>query len=119
MKGQIYKRYRSFYYAFKGLKHMLKLQPNFLIHTAVAAAAVACGVIFEISSLEWVAVVIVIGFVLVMEVLNTVVEYLVDFVCQELDPVAGKIKDIAAAAVLIAAITSVVVGLVIFVPKFS
>ena len=112
------KRIDSFRYAVKGLAELLVSQANARIHLAVAVAAVGAGFYFCISSWEWVAITGCIAAVFALEAVNTALEYLTDLVSPDHHPLAGKVKDVAAAAVLIVAIGSVIVGLIIFVPKF-
>lgn len=81
-------------------------------------AVIGAGFYFDISSMEWVALVLCIALVFAMEAVNTALEYLTDLVSPGFHPLAGKAKDAAAAAVLLAAAGAVVVGLVIFLPKF-
>lgn len=109
--------FRGFLYAFQGIRQLLITQQNFLIHLAVAIAMVIMGFCFHISTTEWMVIVILIGGVLSAEAFNTAVEFLVDKNSPERDPRAGRIKDIAAAAVLIMAIASLIAGLIIFIPK--
>jgi len=87
------------------------------IHVLAATVVVGAAFFFEISLIEWIIIVICIGMVFISEIANTAIEYLVDFVSPEIHPVAGKIKDLSAGAVLIAAITSAITGLLIFGPK--
>lgn len=108
---------RSFGYAWKGIRVVFSSEPNMQIHVGVAVLAIALGFIFKISSAEWIGIVICIGLVFSAEMFNTTLEFLVDKVSPQKDPIAGKIKDIAAGAVLITAIISVVVGVIIFLPK--
>lgn len=107
----------SFHYAIEGVKYVLKTQPNMKIHTCVGTLAVLAGFFFHISQAEWLALVIVIGFVLILEVVNTAVETLVDLYTEEYHELAKASKDTAAGAVLLMAVVSVVVGLIIFGPK--
>ncbi len=107
----------SFKYAFEGICYVLKTQPNMKIHFTIGILAVIAGFIFKISAYEWLAMVIVIGFVLILEVVNTAVETLVDLYTEEYHHLAKISKDTAAGAVLLMAIVSVVVGLIIFLPK--
>lgn len=111
------KRLKSFSYAFKGLSTLFKNEHNALIHLAAAIVAVAAGFIFEINATEWLALVIVSGLVFVAELFNSSVEALADSVTREHNDMIGRAKDYAAAAVLVAAIISVIAGLIIFVPK--
>jgi len=111
------KRANSFRYAFRGLAEMLSSQPNARIHLASATLAVFAGFFFRISSLEWVAIVLCIALVFALEAVNTALEYLTDLVSPDFHPLAGKAKDVAAAAVLVAAAGAAAVGLIIFLPK--
>ena len=111
------KRIVSFKYAFNGIKIILSTQHNFLIHLAVAILVTAAGMIFKIAIWEWCIIVITIAMVLVAEAFNTSIEKLTNLVSPEHNILAEKIKDVAAASVLIAAIASVIIGLTIFLPK--
>lgn len=73
--------------------------------------------LLQISTLEWLIVIFCIGLVLTAEIFNSAIEVLTDIVSPESNPRAGLVKDMAAGAVLIAAITSAIIGLIIFVPK--
>jgi diacylglycerol kinase (ATP) len=95
---------------------MVKNQPNARIHLIFSAAVVIAGFHYHISKAEWLAVIICMAMVLGLEALNTAVEYLCDLVSPEYHPLAGKAKDVAAAAVFIAAIGAVGVGLLVFAP---
>lgn len=79
--------------------------------------AVALGLWLDISAMEWVAVVVLIGLVLAMEAVNSAVEALCDKVSPQRDPLIEKSKDLAAAAVLLVALAAFVCGLIIFLPK--
>ncbi|MGD9475825.1 MAG: diacylglycerol kinase family protein [Eubacteriaceae bacterium] len=108
---------KSFTFAIQGIIYTLKTQQNMRIHFLVGAMAVIAGFVFKISTPEWLALVIVICFVLILEILNTAIETLVDLYTEEYHHLAKVAKDTAAGAVLIAAIMSICVGLIIFVPK--
>ena len=114
----IRKRISSVQYALQGLVDLVKSQPNARIHLAASVAVTFAGFYFGITKAEWLAVVLCMAFVISMEAVNTALEYLTDLVSPEHHPLAGKVKDVAAAAVLIAAIGAVVVGLIVFVPHF-
>ncbi len=109
-------RKKSFLYAFQGIGYMVRTQHNAWIHLSLAALVIVCGVFFEVSRYEWIFLIFAIGFVLVAEAFNTAVEVLVDLVCPEFHPLAGIAKDLASGAVLLAAISSALVGLLIFIP---
>lgn len=111
------KRVRSFGYAFHGIYNMLRSQHNFWIQITLGTLAVVMGFALEISRGEWMILALTIGVVLAAETFNSAIESLTDLVQPEQDPRAGWIKDLAAGAVLITAIASVVVGLLIFVPR--
>jgi len=87
------------------------------IHLGVGFLAVVFGFIFRIENYEWLALVIVIGFVFILEIINTAIETLVDLYTEEYHHLAKVAKDTAAGAVMVAAIMSVCVGLMIFLPK--
>lgn len=107
----------SFKYAWKGICSAVKSERNMHIHLIFVAAVVICGFVFHISKTEWLACIGCFGLVLAAEMMNTAIETIVNLVSPERHPLAGKAKDIAAGAVLIAAIASAIVGLIIFVPK--
>ncbi len=106
-----------FRYALQGLADMFRTQPNARFHLAATVAVVAAGFWFEISRQEWMALVLCIALVLAMEAVNTALEYLTDLVSPEYHQLAGKAKDAAAGAVLVAAMAAAVVGGVVFLPK--
>jgi diacylglycerol kinase len=111
------KRIKSFGYAFKGIASLFASQPNARIHAVVLSFVVAAGFYFKIDKTEWLAVVLIAALVLSAEAMNTAVEFVVDLVSPDYHPLAGKAKDVAAGAVLLAAFGAVVVGLIIFLPK--
>jgi undecaprenol kinase/diacylglycerol kinase (ATP) len=78
---------------------------------------VTAGFVFKISLLEWIAVTICIGIVFTLELVNTAIENMANFVSKEYHESIKKVKDLAAAAVFVAAIAATIVGLIIFVPK--
>jgi diacylglycerol kinase (ATP) len=96
---------------------LLRTQANARIHAVAAAAVVVAGFVFHISAGEWCAVVAAIGLVLTAEAINTAVEAVVDLASPEVHPLAGRAKDVAAGAVLIAALVSVIIGLLVFGPR--
>ncbi len=109
--------FRSFGFAWKGIKSVFRTESNMKIHVSVAIFVVVMGFLLQISQSEWLAVIFCIGLVICSEMINTAFETLVDKVSPEKDPLAGKTKDIAAGAVLICAGISVVVGVIVFLPK--
>ena len=116
-KFSITKRLKSFTYAFNGLRVLIKEEHNAWIHLFATVCVVVAGILFKISLMEWVAVVFAIGLVFSFEIINTSVEHIADFICPERDDRIKRIKDLAAAAVLVSAITAAVIGLIVFIPK--
>lgn len=96
---------------------MFRTQPNARFHLAASVAVVLSGFWLEISRLEWAALVLCIALVLALEAVNTALEYLTDLVSPEYHQLAGKAKDAAAGAVLLAAVGAAVVGGVVFLPR--
>jgi len=105
-------------HAFNGLRLMLKEEHNFRIHLFAAVVAIFCSWFFKISYYEWLIVLLLIGWVLCLEIVNSCVEQIMNFISTEKSSSIKKIKDLAAAAVLVSAIMALVIGLIIFVPKF-
>lgn len=106
----------SFKYAFSGVWHVLRTQRNARIHLSVALVVIALGLWLGLSRTEWAIIVLTIGLVLAAESFNTVAEAAVDLATTEYHPLARIAKDVAAGAVLLMAITAVVVGLLILGP---
>lgn len=114
---EIRTRVRSFKYAWQGIIVSFRSEANLKIHLIIALLVIVCGFLFKISVQEWLICIICFGLVISMELMNTVVETLVDYISTDLHPLAGKAKDIAAGAVLVSAILAAIAGLIIFVPK--
>ena len=108
---------KSFGYAFKGIDDVIKHEPNMKIHVVVAILVVIMAFILKVSIIEWIILVLLIGAVLDAEKINTTIENLVDMYTKEYDEKAKIVKDTAAGTVLILAITSAIIGLIIFIPK--
>ncbi|MFD2926005.1 diacylglycerol kinase family protein [Halobacillus naozhouensis] len=104
-------------FALNGLKEVFLTERNFRIHLIVASMACLLGAYLKISWTEWAVLITMISLVLTMEVINSSIERVLDYLAPEHHPLAGIIKDMAAAAVLITAIGSVFVGICIFFPK--
>lgn len=113
----ICQRIKSFTFALKGILYAFKTQHNIRIHIIAMFFVITAGFIFRLNLIEWGLIVFAIGIVLVSELINTAIESLVDFISPNYNKNVGLIKDAAAGAVLISAITSVVIGLIIFLPK--
>lgn len=116
MKYDVNKQKRSFYYAWKGIKHCLGEEQNMKVHTIATSLVTIAGFYFGITSEEWIAVVLCIALVISAEMINTAIENLVDMVSPQRHPIAGKVKDISAGAVLVCAIAAAIVGIIVFFP---
>lgn len=116
-KFSIKARIRSFGYAFSGLKRFFLTEHNVWIHSVAAILAVILGFLLKISALEWVGVLFVIGLVLAAEAFNTCIEKIMDKLVPGQDETVKYVKDLAAGAVLIAAIVAAIIGVIIFLPK--
>ena len=110
-------RIKSFGHAFNGLKSLITGEHNFRIHLATVAVVLVLASILHLSAYEWVALVLVMGLVISLEVINTAVEKMADIVSPEKSNTIKTIKDVLAAGVLIGAITAVIIGCLIFLPK--
>lgn len=108
---------KSFGFAFDGLRTAVLKGRNFRIQIAAGLIACILGLILKLSSEEWLDLVIVIFLVLILELVNTSIEALVDLTSPEIQEKAKLAKDVAAATVLVASIGSVIVGALIFLPK--
>lgn len=107
----------SFKYALSGIRSCFKSESNFRIHSLLAMIALLISALINISTIEWVAVCFCIAFVFTMEMVNTAIEKLCDIIHVERHNGIKKVKDIAAGAVLVAALFSLITGAVIFLPK--
>ncbi|MGN6419139.1 MAG: diacylglycerol kinase family protein [Pseudobacter sp.] len=107
----------SFGYAFKGLRNLLRYEHNARVHLVATVVVAIAGFLLEIQSWEWVVICFAMGFVWVTEILNTCIERIMDYLSTEQDPRIGVIKDLAAGAVLVSAVTAVVAGAIVFIPK--
>ena len=116
-RGVLAREARSFSFAFAGLAHAWRTQPHLRIHAGIGALAIVVGAGFGLSPGEWAVLLLTITAVVVLELLNTVVEAVVDLASPEVHPLAKVAKDVAAGAVLVGAIGSVFVGAALFVPR--
>jgi diacylglycerol kinase len=115
--GFFRKRFMSFRFAVKGLSVLFMTQPNAWIHAVAIVVVALAGILLRISLMEWALVCIAIGLVISAEAFNTSIEKLVDHISPENNKNAGTVKDLAAAAVLVTAVTALIIGIVVFVPK--
>ena|SRR5690554_3067390 len=113
------KRLLGVKYAMKGAFLLLRNEASIQVQTAIAIVMTIAGFHFEISNSEWMLQILAIGIVLSTEGLNTAVEEIANFVHPDFHTKIGYIKDVAAGAVFFAAGTAIVIGCIIYFPKFS
>lgn len=107
----------SFKHAFEGIGVAIKSERNLQIHIAIMFLVIIFGIILKISVVEWFVCLLLFGGVISLEMINTAIETTVDLITMERNPKAKLAKDASAGAVLVIAIVSVIIGLIIFVPK--
>ena len=106
----------SFKYAFAGIIAALKEEPNFKFHFLVGLLVIIISLILGISRQDWIIIIMLIGLVVAVELTNTAIEAMIDGFTQENHPAAKLAKDISAGAVLVAALTAAIIGIMIFLP---
>jgi diacylglycerol kinase (ATP) len=111
-------RVKSIGYAFKGLWILVSTENSIKAQISVGLIMTILGFVMEISAVEWAIQLLTIGLVLVAEALNTGIEKIANFVQPNFDKEIGVIKDISAGAVAFAALLSLAIGLIIYLPKF-
>jgi diacylglycerol kinase (ATP) len=110
---------QSFNWAFEGVIHVLRTERNMRIHFALATAVLVLAFSYGVTKLELMALLIAISFVLIAEMVNTAIEATIDLATTSFDPLAKMAKDIAAGAVLIAAVNAVVIGYLVFADRLT
>ena len=110
-------RIESFRYAGRGILLMLRTQHNAWVHAAATVLVIAAGVFFGLSASEWSLLILAMMAVWTAEALNTAVELLADAASPDFHPLVEKAKDVAAGAVLISAIGSVIIGVFVLGPR--
>jgi diacylglycerol kinase (ATP) len=110
---------QSLNWAFEGVIHVLRTQRNMRIHFALATAVLILAFSYGVTKLELMALLVAISFVLIAEMVNTAIEATIDLATTSFDPLAKIAKDIAAGAVLIAAVNAVVVGYLVFADRLT
>ena len=116
MAIKIKRLFKSFSYAFRGLFKIFREEQNLRIQTAVAVLVFLGAYLLRISRFEWLILILSVSLVILMEVINSVVERIVDVLKLRVDHYAKEIKDIAAAAVMVASLFAVIIGAIIFSP---
>ena len=108
---------RSFRYAFRGIRYILRTQHNAWLHALATAGVVIAGMALRVSATEWCLLVLAMMGVWTAEAINTAMEQLSDAVSPQDHPLVGRAKDAAAGAVLLSAIGAAVIGLIVFAPR--
>lgn len=104
-------------HAWHGLVHVVRTQRHARWHALASLAVVGLGIAFQVSRMEWLALMLAIGLVWVAEIFNTALEIACDVITKDPHPLIGLAKDVAAGAVLVAAFTAAAMGAVVFVPR--
>lgn len=104
----------SFLYALKGIRASWNEQRNLKVQSIIALITVGAGFYFEITAMEWCLILFATGLVIGLEMVNSAIESLVDLVTRERSTLAGKVKDVAAGAVLFASVIALIIGVLVF-----
>ncbi len=118
-KFSLTKRLKSFKYAVNGLSILIREEHNARIHLFAALVVVVAGFFFNVSKVEWIAIILAIGSVIALEIINSTIENIADFISPEKHEKIKKIKDLSAAGVLVSALAAMIIGMIIFIPKIS
>ena len=113
---KIKRLFKSFKYALKGLIKVFKEEQNFRIQSFAGGIVILLGIYFNINSIEWSILVIIIILVLLMEIANSGVERIADVLQPRINSYVKEIKDIMAAAVMVSSFGAIIVGIIIFLP---
>lgn len=116
MKSYLKLRKKAFGYAINGLRHFIK-EPHALIHIGFVILVISLSIYFSITAIEWIAILLCCGLILSLEAMNSALERITNIASPDFNEKAGLVKDIAAAAVLLASIFVAIVGMIIFIPK--
>ncbi len=108
------KRLLSFKYALEGIRVLFLSEPNARIHLVISILVILAGFYFQLSKIEWMIILLTIALVITAEAFNTALEKLTDLASPDIHPLAKKVKDIAAGAVLISVVFAVIIGVVVF-----
>lgn len=113
----IINRLKSVGFAFKGMLILIKTEASIKIQAVIAVVVTIAGFYYNISSVEWMMQIAMIGLVMSIEGINTAIEHLSDFIHPNHHPKIGLIKDVSAGAVFIASIVATLVAAIIYLPK--
>lgn len=109
----------SFKYAYEGIVAALKEEPKLIFHFLAGLIIITTAFLLKISKSDWIIIIFLIGFVIAIELTNTAIEAVVDAFTDKEHPGAKLAKDISAGAVLVAALTSAIIGIIIFLPYIN
>jgi diacylglycerol kinase len=109
---------KSFSFAFKGIYLLFKYENNARVHLLASIFVIIAGFLVDLDKGEWLWIILAITLVWVSEAFNTAIEKIIDLYSPDFNPRAGTVKDLAAGAVLMTAIFAIIVGAIIFIPKF-
>ncbi len=118
-KGFVKRRLHAVKYVFKGIWILATTEDSIKAQCFIGLFVIILGFVFNISAIEWMIQLTIIGLVLVAEALNTAVEKIADFIHPEFHSKIGIIKDVAAGAAGFAAIISIIIGCIIYIPKIN
>ncbi|MEO6915227.1 MAG: diacylglycerol kinase family protein [Chitinophagaceae bacterium] len=118
-KFTIKARLLSFRFAGEGVFFFFRYEHNAWIHFVATVGVLIAGWFFQLAAIEWIAIIFAIGLVIVTEIINTSIEKIMDHLSPEKHPAVKVVKDLASAAVLVAALIALIVGLIIFIPKLA
>lgn len=110
---------KSFPYAFSGIKEAFKNEPNFRVHVIIALTAMILAALLGFSQIEWLILLMAIVLVIILELVNTSLEAIVDLASPQKQEKAKVAKNVAAAAVLISSLFALIVGVLLFLPKLT
>lgn len=116
-KFSLKKRSKSALYALNGLRVLFLEEHNSRIHIAIVIVVVTAGFLLKISNTEWLVICILIALVFSLEIINSAIENICDYISPQWNGVIKKVKDLAAAAVFVSSVISVICGAIIFLPK--
>lgn len=110
---------KSFKHALDGIVYVIKNEHNVIIILLAILLTTISGILFKLSTFEWISVILCFGSVLACEMINTAIEAVVDLETNRINPLAKLAKDTASSATLIFSFTSLIIGLIIFIPKIG
>lgn len=115
-KGKTIPLLRSFAYAIEGIRTAIIAERNMRIHLLFSFLVIGGSFFFSITRMEWLFIILVISGMFALELINSAIERVVDLVTEEYHPLAKQAKDLAAGAVFLYAIFSVIIGIIVFFP---